>query len=34
MSAETTPAHVEITVGCIRDFFASRPVSLRAYATL
>jgi dTDP-3-amino-2,3,6-trideoxy-4-keto-D-glucose/dTDP-3-amino-3,4,6-trideoxy-alpha-D-glucose/dTDP-2,6-dideoxy-D-kanosamine transaminase len=24
MSAETTPEHVEITVGCIRDFFASR----------
>jgi dTDP-4-amino-4,6-dideoxygalactose transaminase len=34
MSAETTPAHVEITVGCIRDFFASHPVSLRAYAAL
>jgi dTDP-4-amino-4,6-dideoxygalactose transaminase len=28
MSAETTPEHVEITVGSIRDFFASRPVSL------
>ena len=28
MSAETTPEHVEITVGCIRDFFASRPMSL------
>jgi len=29
MSAETTPQHVEMTVGCIRDFFASRPTSLR-----
>jgi dTDP-4-amino-4,6-dideoxygalactose transaminase len=29
MSAETTPEHVEITVGCIRDFFASRPAALR-----
>ncbi len=30
MSAETTPQHVEMTVGCIRDFFASRPTSLRS----
>jgi dTDP-4-amino-4,6-dideoxygalactose transaminase len=29
MSAETTPEHVEITVGCIRDFFASRSTALR-----
>lgn len=29
MSAETTPAHVEITVGCIRDFFSSSPAALR-----
>ena len=32
MSAETAPEHVEITVGCIRDFFASRPMSLRTTA--
>lgn len=32
MSAETTPEHVEITAGCIRDFFASRPASLRTAA--
>jgi len=32
MSAETTPEHVEITVGCIRDFFASRPATLRTAA--
>ncbi len=32
MSAETTPEHVEITVGCMRDFFASRPMSLRTTA--
>ncbi len=32
MSAETTPEHVEITVGCIRDFFASRPARLRTAA--
>ena len=32
MSAETTPEHVEITVGCIRDFFASRPMFLRTTA--
>ena len=32
MSAETTPQHVETTVGCIRDFFASRPTSLRTTA--
>jgi dTDP-4-amino-4,6-dideoxygalactose transaminase len=32
MSAETTPEHVEITVGCIRDFFDSRPMSLRTTA--
>jgi dTDP-4-amino-4,6-dideoxygalactose transaminase len=29
MSAETTSQHVEMTVCCIRDFFASRPTSLR-----
>jgi dTDP-4-amino-4,6-dideoxygalactose transaminase len=29
MSAETTPEHVEITVGCIHNFFASRPMALR-----
>ena len=29
MSAETTPEHVEITVGCIRDFFASHGATLR-----
>ena len=28
MSAETTMEHVDITVGCIRDFFASRPATL------
>jgi dTDP-4-amino-4,6-dideoxygalactose transaminase len=28
MSAETTPEQVEITVGCIRDFFKSRPMAL------
>ncbi len=28
MSAETTTEHVDITVGCIRDFFASRPATL------
>jgi dTDP-4-amino-4,6-dideoxygalactose transaminase len=32
MSAETTPEHVEITVGCIRDFFASRAEILRTAA--
>lgn len=32
MSAETTPAHAEITVGCIHDFFASRPVAPRVDA--
>jgi len=32
MSAETTPEHVEITVACIRDFFASRPAALRTAA--
>ena len=32
MSAETTPKHVEITVGCIRDFFASRAGALRTAA--
>ncbi|MGH9524915.1 MAG: DegT/DnrJ/EryC1/StrS family aminotransferase [Terriglobales bacterium] len=26
MSAETTPEHVEITAGCIREFFARKPV--------
>jgi dTDP-4-amino-4,6-dideoxygalactose transaminase len=29
MSAETTPEHVAITVGCIRDFLASRRTALR-----
>jgi dTDP-4-amino-4,6-dideoxygalactose transaminase len=28
MSAETIPEHVEITVGCIREFFASQSVPL------
>jgi dTDP-4-amino-4,6-dideoxygalactose transaminase len=32
MSAETTPEEVEITVGCIRDFFASHPATLRTAA--
>jgi dTDP-3-amino-2,3,6-trideoxy-4-keto-D-glucose/dTDP-3-amino-3,4,6-trideoxy-alpha-D-glucose/dTDP-2,6-dideoxy-D-kanosamine transaminase len=32
MSAETTPEHAEITVGCIREFFASRPATLRTAA--
>jgi len=32
MSAETTPAQVEIAAGCIRDFFASRPVSVVVHA--
>ncbi len=32
MSAETTPEHVEITVECIRDFFASRPAALKTAA--
>jgi dTDP-4-amino-4,6-dideoxygalactose transaminase len=32
MSAETTPEHVEITVDCIREFFASLPMSLRTSA--
>jgi len=32
MSAETTPEQVEITVNCVRDFFALRPVSLRTVA--
>jgi dTDP-4-amino-4,6-dideoxygalactose transaminase len=32
MSAETTPENVEITVRCIRDFFASRPMPVRADA--
>ena len=32
MSAETTPAQVEIVAGCIRDFFASRPMPVRTYA--
>lgn len=34
MSAETTAEHVEITVGCIRDFFSSRSVSLRTCAAV
>jgi len=32
MSAETTAEHVEITVGCILDFFASRPAALSTEA--
>lgn len=32
MSAETTPEQVEVTVDCIREFFASRPISLRTTA--
>jgi hypothetical protein len=32
MSAETTGEHVEITTGCIRDFYALRPTSLRTSA--
>lgn len=32
MSAETTLAQVEITAGCIHDFFASRPVSVAVHA--
>jgi dTDP-4-amino-4,6-dideoxygalactose transaminase len=32
MSAETTPQHVEITVSCIRDFFASRAATKRTAA--
>jgi dTDP-4-amino-4,6-dideoxygalactose transaminase len=32
MSAETTPENVDITVRCIRDFFASRPMPVRADA--
>ena len=32
MSAETTAKDVEITVGCIRDFFASHPGELRTAA--
>jgi dTDP-4-amino-4,6-dideoxygalactose transaminase len=32
MSAETTPEDVDITVRCIRDFFASRPMPVRAEA--
>lgn len=32
MSAETTPQHVETTVACIRNFFASRLTSLRTTA--
>jgi dTDP-3-amino-2,3,6-trideoxy-4-keto-D-glucose/dTDP-3-amino-3,4,6-trideoxy-alpha-D-glucose/dTDP-2,6-dideoxy-D-kanosamine transaminase len=30
MSAETTPENVDIIVSCIRDFFASRPMPVRA----
>ena len=30
MSAETTTEHVDITVSCVRDFFASRPATLRS----
>jgi len=33
MSAETTPKHVEITVGCIRDFFASHSATLKTAAS-
>lgn len=32
MSAETTPEQVEITAGCIRDFFAKHPAALRTAA--
>jgi dTDP-4-amino-4,6-dideoxygalactose transaminase len=32
MSAETTTEHVKITVGCIRDFFASRRAALSTAA--
>jgi len=32
MSAETTAKHVEVTVGCIRDFFASGAGALRTAA--
>ncbi len=32
MSAETTPENVDITVSCIRDFFALRPMSVRTTA--
>lgn len=32
MSAETTPAQVEIAAGCIRDFFASRPLLVAVHA--
>lgn len=32
MSAETTAQHVEITVSCIRDFFASRAATQRTAA--
>jgi dTDP-4-amino-4,6-dideoxygalactose transaminase len=32
MSAETTPENVDITVRCIRAFFASRPMPVRADA--
>jgi dTDP-4-amino-4,6-dideoxygalactose transaminase len=32
MSAETTPEHVEITVGCIRDFFAAHRAALSTAA--
>ena len=32
MSAETTPQHVDTTIGCIHDFFASRSASLRTTA--
>ena len=34
MSAETTPAQVEIAAGCIRDFFASRPMSVAIHAAI
>jgi dTDP-4-amino-4,6-dideoxygalactose transaminase len=32
MSGETTPEHVDIAVGCIRDFFGLHPAPLRASA--
>lgn len=32
MSAETTPAQVEIAASCIRDFFACRPVPVAIHA--
>jgi dTDP-4-amino-4,6-dideoxygalactose transaminase len=34
MSAETTAAHVEIVVSCIREFYALRPTSMSASAVI